>query len=283
MARERAPRTAVEAQPRRSFGPLGTLAQDRNAAHIHAMETKPEKLYRRVIDAVLADIRSGRNPVGTRLPIERDLADTHGVSRTTIREALVALEMLGVVELRKGSGIFVIGEGSASNDLAGLDIGAFELIEARRLVESEVAALAALYATPGHIAELERLIDGMRHPDEPVAEMADREFHLEIARATGNGMLVAMVTTMWDVRERSPLARSILHRARGLGLGSRIDEHLDILDALRRKDPRAARQAMRAHLDRVIEHLLVTTENDDLAAVRRRNSALRERATSEIH
>lgn len=238
---------------------------------------RPDKLYRRVIDGVMEDIRSGRYRVGSRLPIERDLADAHGVSRTTAREALVALEMLGVVELRKGSGIFVIGEGQTAFDLADLDIGAFELIEARRMLEGEVAAMAAMYATPEHVEALEQLIEGMRDPDEPTAELSDRKFHLVIAQATGNGALLSAVTHLWDLRERAPLARKILHQARGLGLGSRIDEHLAVLNAIRAKDPDEARRAMRAHLERVIDHLLITTESEDIAAVKKRSSKLRER------
>lgn len=248
-----------------------------------AMTTsRPGKLYRRVIDAVLEDIQAERYLPGSRLPVERDLAELHGVSRTTVREALVALEMLGVVELRKGSGIFVIGDAKSIIPQPDLDIGAFEFIEARRMLEAEVAALAAIYAAPEHVQQLEMLLDAMRDPDVIAAERADREFHLVIAEATGNGALLSAVTHLWDLRERAPLARKILHESRGRGQGSRVDEHLAVLDAIRAKNSDGARQAMRAHLERVIEDLLITTENTDIAAARQRSQRFRERAGSAV-
>jgi GntR family transcriptional repressor for pyruvate dehydrogenase complex len=221
------------------------------------------KLYRRIADAIAAEIEAGKFALGDRLPTERELAEQFGVSRPTLREAMIALEMLGMIEARHGMGIYVtrtqLPVTASSFDF---EVGAFELIEARRLFEGESAALAAALIEEPQLAELERLLAAMASPDELEGETADREFHLVIARATGNGAIIATVENLWDLRDRSPLARNILIRARGGGLQPRIDEHRRVLEALRAHDPAAARQAMRDHLERVIDHLLHATETE---------------------
>jgi DNA-binding FadR family transcriptional regulator len=105
-------------------------------------------------------------------------------------------------------------------------------------------------------------MERMRARKEIQGEDADRDFHMIIARATGNGAIIATIENLWDWRNRSPLARNILTRARGMGLEPRIVEHRRVVDALKARDPAAARQAMRDHLERVIDHLLHATETE---------------------
>jgi GntR family transcriptional repressor for pyruvate dehydrogenase complex len=201
-----------------------------------------DKLYRRLADAIAAEIEAGKHRLGERLPTERELADQFGVSRPTLREALIALEMLGMIETRHGTGIYVTRTSLPHAAQAfDFEIGAFELIEARRLFEGEAAALAATSIEPAEIEELERLLVAMEDADELRGETADREFHLVIARATGNGAIIATVENLWELRNRSALARNILGRARGAGLQPRIVEHRRVLEALKRHDPAAAR------------------------------------------
>lgn len=236
---------------------------------------KSIKLYRQICDRISEAIVRGDHPVGSRLPAERELADKYGVSRPTIREAMIALEMQDVVASRHGSGIYVVG---LPGDIAPeLDVGAFELAEARRLVEGETAALAATMIDDDGLKQLEKCLVEMDSPDEDKAVAADREFHLSIARATGNGALVVTVTTLWDMRDRSPLARRIFSRSRNLSLTPRIEEHRGIIGALRARDPNAARRAMRDHLDRVIDLLLATTETEAVEQARQQARAQRER------
>ena len=109
-------------------------------------------------------------------------------------------------------------------------------------------------------------------------EAADRDFHLGIARATQNDALVLVVQTLWEVRERSPLAVEILRRSRKAGVKPIIDDHRAILDAIAARDPEAARQAMRDHLGRVIENLLTVTELDAINRVRDETARLRDKA-----
>jgi GntR family transcriptional repressor for pyruvate dehydrogenase complex len=223
-----------------------------------------EKLYRRISDAILARLATGEFPVGSRLPTERKLADAYSVSRASVREAVVALEMIGVLELRKGSGIYVVSLGT-DEEVETLDIGAFELLEARRGIESEVAALAAVRRSDHDLNELKRLIAVMRDPDVSISEQADRDFHFTLAGATGTRAMTSVVTDLWAIHQR----------ARGGGEDRRAAEHDAVFAAVEARDADAARAAMRVHLEAVIEHLLVMTENEEFEAVRRRIASQR--------
>jgi GntR family transcriptional repressor for pyruvate dehydrogenase complex len=238
--------------------------------------SEPKKLYRRIADSIAADIQSGRYKPGDRLPPERDLAVQYGVSRPTLREAMIALEILGMIEAKHGLGIIVTKTKPDPLPFSDSEIGAFELIEARRLLEGEVCALAATLITDEQVTELEGLVNQMHHADLERAERADREFHVLIAKISGNGAIASCVENLWDWRYRSPLARNILARAANLGMGARIDEHGDILAALKSRSGNAARQAMHDHLDRVIEHLLNATEIVAVERVRQANSERRQ-------
>ncbi len=236
------------------------------------------KLYRRIADTVADAIEAGQYKLGDRLPTERELAEQFGVSRPTLREAMIALEMLGMIEARHGLGIYVTGNvrPAAPTSEVDFEIGAFELIEARRLFEGEAAALAAASIDDAQLAQLEALMVRMHDEDEIAGEDADREFHMIIARSTGNGAIIATIENLWDWRNRSPLARNILARARGMGLEPRINEHRRVFEALKARDPAAARQAMRDHLERVIEHLLHATETEAVQKARQETSARRD-------
>jgi DNA-binding FadR family transcriptional regulator len=122
----------------------------------------------------------------------------------------------------------------------------------------------------------------MADEDELKGEDADKEFHMVIARATGNGAIIATVENLWELRNRSPLARNILTRARGAGLQPRIVEHRRVFDALKAHDPAAARQAMRDHLERVIEHLLHATETQALERAQQESDARRSQVAKRV-
>jgi GntR family transcriptional repressor for pyruvate dehydrogenase complex len=244
--------------------------------------TRPagRKLYQAIIDALQADVASGRFAPGERLPTERELVDRFNVSRLTVREAVIGMEILGLVEARRGSGVYVTADAAQRLQPSDLDIGAFELIEARRLVEGECAALAAITRSDEDVAALGEILQRMiaENAIDSPDEFADHEFHRQIARATGNDAMVLTVETLWDVRHRSPLCVAVLDRARRAGEKPRIEDHRAILEAIAARDPDAARHAMRRHLGRVIEHLLEATQNDALERVRAEAAQLRDRA-----
>src|SRR5690348_1481108 len=103
----------------------------------------PRRLYEKIAQTIAADIASGKFAVGQRLPSERDLAQALDVSRPTVREAIIALELDGLVDVRMGSGVYVLHQRPPAGQAPDRDIGPFELLEARRAIEGESCALAA--------------------------------------------------------------------------------------------------------------------------------------------
>lgn len=222
------------------------------------------RLYESIARALEQAIEVGRYQPGGRLPSERELSDEFGVSRPVVREAIIVLELRGLVQRRHGSGVYVATRAPADPATPGDADGPFEVTEARRLLEGEVAALAAVAASDQEIAEMEAIIDriGDMRSDQATREQADRAFHVALARATQNDVLVGLIETLWDKRYRSPLCVYFFSRARDAGIQPPVDEHRLILDAMKARDPDAARQAMRDHLTRVTENLLIATEAD---------------------
>jgi GntR family transcriptional repressor for pyruvate dehydrogenase complex len=237
-----------------------------------------DRLYMEVAAKLVAGLVAGTYPVGSRLPAERELAAIYAVSRPTVREAIIALEVRGFVEVRVGSGAYVM-RIPGDEDIPGYGMTAFELTEARLLIEGEAAALAASQASDEDLAELASLVLAIarenRQPDG--AERADRLFHLAIARATRNSGILGAVTTLWDLRDSSHEA-SLLHaKARTANIKPVVEEHTAILDALRARDPDAAREAMRTHLVAVLDSLLFATEEQAVEDARRAVKAKRDR------
>jgi DNA-binding FadR family transcriptional regulator len=245
-------------------------------------DSKSVRLYRRVADNLVQSIRDGVYRPGEKLPAERELAEAFGVSRPTVREAMIALEIFGVVEIRHGSGIYIIeadtapeaAEAETMND--DLNVGAFELIEARILIEGEMAAVAAAAVTDADIEALDALIVRMQTGDDEACEEADHEFHEHIARLTNNGALIDTVGNMWALRKQSRLAARIMTRAQGGGRAARVNEHKLIVEALATRDPAAARAAMRHHLEMVREYLLDATETAEIESLRQNLRAKRD-------
>lgn len=248
------------------------------------MTKKPPRgarLYQHVAERLTRAIASGTYKPGDRLPAERDLALANGVSRPTVREAIIALELDGLVEVRIGSGVYVLQSvklGSAGH--IDMDVGAFELTEARLLIEGETAALAASQITEEELTELEGLLDQMEEANRKSAthgELVDRRFHEAIARATRNGALAQTVEQLWTIRSRSPQCIRLLEKSRAIGTVPVISEHRAILTALHAHDPNAARAAMRDHLNRVLDYLLDATEVEAVEEVKARAAAQRAR------
>ena len=210
-------------------------------------------MYRVVAERIQTMIVEEGIAAGERLPSERDLSAKLSVSRASLREALIALELSGVVEVRGGSGVYVSAkaeEPKTLNEATGP--GPFEVLSARRLIESEVAAIAARVATDGAIDAILRAVEEMeRHHDNySTNEHLDRNFHLAIAAATGNSALVGVMTYLWDQRGR--LWHKLKEHFQTEELRKEtLSDHRQIFLAIANHDPAGARQAMRAHLERV--------------------------------
>lgn len=238
------------------------------------------RLYERVAEDLSGKIAKGQYVVGQRLPSERDLAQVYAVSRPTIREAIIALELDGLVEVRLGSGVYVMARLPRGGKAGEMDVGPFELLEARRAIEGESCALAADMITDEQLDDLQALVAEMQAEnarDVVMSEDADRRFHMLIATATRNSAMVAAVQMLWDARARSPQTQSLSAKAHAAGVKPRIDEHAEVLEALRRREPDAARRAMRDHLTRVLDSLLAATEVEELEQARARIAAERKR------
>ena len=254
----------------------------RNSARNSALTSArtSDRLYQDLARQLIAELATGTYPVGARLPAEREMAQSYDVSRPTVREAIIALEVQGLVDVRVGSGAYVVRLPNAQ-DIPGFGISAIELTEARLLIEGEAAALAATEASVSDLAEIEALIPAIAAENRSPrgSEKADRAFHLAIARATRNNALLAAITNLWDLRSTSPEAALLHAKARTSNIKPVVAEHTAILDALIARNPDAARTAMRAHLSAVIDSLLFATDSAFDPEVSR-SAAIRERYQS---
>src|SRR3989454_1205546 len=213
---------------------------------------KSTRIYEEIVRQVKAMIADGKLKGGDRLPPERDLAEKFVVSRTWVREALRALESLGLVEIRPGEGTFVrqVSIDALIEPLALLMVSQREaigeLFEARRLLEPSLAALAAARATPEELQEMERILD------EQAKEVAagrtglaqDAQFHAAIGAAAHNRAITRMAHAIMDLLTQS---REESLNTPGRPTRSHQD-HRRILQAIARRNAAAARQAMLDHI-----------------------------------
>ena len=242
------------------------------------MAEKP-RLYASVLEKMLNLIDSGEFPAGGRLPPERELAERFNVSRPTIREAIIALEVLKRVQVKTGSGIYVLEHHLANGN--GIDnISPWELTESRALIEGEAAALAASHITDEELQHLEDSLHEMAD-ENAVGELADgdadRKFHRIIAEATRNAMLVSVIENMWYVRNNAPLVSRAYRAICEMDGTRRVEEHREIFQALSARDPKAARAAMHQHFALILNKLIATTEAEQVAAARKEAQEVRKR------
>ena len=243
---------------------------------------KLPRLYQQVAEKIVALIKSKKYTVGMRLPAERDLAAMFNVSRPTIREAVIALELEKFVEVRMGSGVYIIENIKEKNRFSDKDVGPFELTEARALFEGEAAALAATMITDEELAQLAETLNEMaceNDNDTESHEAADKRFHMIIARATNNSAISSVIEELWDERESSALTKRMYKTVRDSGVKPSVDEHREIYEALKDHNAQSARKLMRAHLMRVIDGILQATEVEAVKAARQQIIKSRERFT----
>jgi DNA-binding FadR family transcriptional regulator len=218
---------------------------------LHAVE--PRRLYRQIADQIRTGIRAGEYPLGSRLPAERDLAQQLGVSRPSVREALIALEVEGLVAVRVGSGVHVLEAGVATGKrLLGDARGPFEIMHARTVIEGELAAIAARRMSKAQVAALRGVLDDMGADIEAgrMPHGGDRQFHLRVAEAADNGPLLRTVTELYDERN-NPLFETFGQLFENVRTWKKaLAEHVAVLDAIAARDADAARAAMQRHLQR---------------------------------
>jgi len=220
-----------------------------------ALQLKPvesRRLYQQIADQIRDLIDRGGFEAGMRLPPERDLAQQLGVSRPSLREALIALDIEGRVEVRSGSGVFVsaVAPDHAPRSTEAWGESPSQLMEARSVIEGEVVILACARSTEVRLTRLRELVESMEAEIERRRARVDldRQFHLTLAEMAGNSILTRLVGELFDERH-SPISSKISSRFESKRTWQEaLKEHEAILKAVEARDPIAAQAAMRAHL-----------------------------------
>ena len=227
---------------------------------------KTQRRYQEVAARISRYVAEHGLVPGSRLPGEIDLAKVCGVSRPTIREAMVALEIAGELEIRSGSGAYVREAVNPMSLVLDSGPGPFELLRARLLIEGEIASDAALYASAGDLAKIEKTLQSMRRLvlSKTNARVSDRQFHVAIGEAAKNSVLASIVDGLW-AGMFAPMYHRLSQRA-GLDRhqAEALEDHETIFAAIAERNPNEARRAMRRHLYHVEEHLT----SDEQAAPR---------------
>ncbi len=224
------------------------------------------RVYAQIVNQIVDLIRKGEFPNGTRLPPERDLAEQLGVSRASLREALSALQILGLVETRPGQGSFVCAGKVPSLlqfDTSWLyeeEESPFAILQARKTVEPYIAALAAHQRSEESLKRLDEILDSVEADpyDHTIFTEGDRKFHKAIAEATGNPVLVSMMSIVHELMGHKlwlTLMMSSTLATKGR-VQEALAEHRKVYEAIKAQDEKAAAARMREHLESVERHML---------------------------
>jgi len=217
-----------------------------------AKAVEPRRLYQQVADEIRDLIEAGEFAAGSRLPPERELAQKLGVSRPSLREALIALEIDGSVEIRMGSGVYVTADPVARpKQTRSLGDSPSELMQARSTLEGATIVLAASRIDAQALAELRASLDEMRIEIDAGRKPLDqdRRFHTIIAEQSGNSVLARLVAELFDERH-SPISAQLRVKFEDRQTWKfALDEHEAILAALQNRDPLLAQAALRTHLE----------------------------------
>ncbi|OTP80361.1 FadR/GntR family transcriptional regulator [Caballeronia sordidicola] len=230
---------------------------------------KAERLYQKISTLLTGLIKDGTFAQGVALPAERELAKQLGVGRSSVREALIALEIAGWVEIRTGTGVFVRQPDATRAEPAAADaeFSAADLLAARAVIEGEIAALAAKNGTDAQREALTRNINMLEAQSVNNAAFLDEDkrFHLLISEMTGNAVLTEVMTVLWNKRY-SPMFTHLetFYADKHIPAAMNAD-HRKIGEAILNRDARAAKNAMRAHLRHVHHKLFADSPDGDAA------------------
>lgn len=244
---------------RRVRGSPRSYGQD---LHVVTKPVETRRLYLQIADKLRALMEQPDFARNGRLPPERELAERLGVSRPTVREALVALEIEGRVEIRMGSGVYVCatqGEApSAMPSEAELGDSLVDNMAARVIIEGAIAASVAPFAKPRALKALRTIYEEMAREVQAgqVPVGPDRAFHAAIAQMSGNEVLIRLIESLFDERH-SPLSTKLRDHFENDGTWrAALDEHRDILEALEARDSVQAQAAMQRHIKASLERVM---------------------------
>lgn len=230
------------------------------------------RLFWHIVDKIETSINSSVYSPGSRLPPERELAETFNVSRPTIREAIIALEVRGRVEVKTGSGVYVLNSEITNQKID--TVNAFEVTQARALIEGEVAAIAATTITTDELKQLDKTLLDMKNGINLVA--ADEEFHRIIANSTRNSAMILSVENLWNLRTSTQEVVEDYDSVCSGDNDKTLAEHSAIYQALKSGNATQARQAMHSHFNRLINSLFDIVETRALEDIKRKNSEKRD-------
>ncbi|RWR01034.1 transcriptional regulator [[Pantoea] beijingensis] len=228
---------------------------------------EPPRLYQQLAAELRLRLEAGHYSIGDKLPAERLLAEEKNVSRTVVREAMIMLEVEGYIAVRKGSGIHVVSLQQKNRtvppeQLEFAQFGPFELLQARQLIESNVAEFAATQITREDIEQLMDIQSHARREDRFRDSEWDMKFHVLIAHATRNSALATIVEKLWLHRLSNPYWLKLHEHIDERSMMSWCDDHDAILKSLIRKDPAASKLAMWQHLENTRQMLFNATSED---------------------
>lgn len=229
------------------------------------IETRRKSAY--AAEQLIRAIRDGTYEVGDRLPPERELAERMGISRPLIREALSALHIAGIIESRAGDGTYVkrsVGDAEIENQVLAMldgDEDPVVVFEARIVLEEGAARIAVVHALEEDLETMERILDQERAAAGKAEYgryvMADREFHLAVVASSRNPFLEAAIHPLVDVMGRK-LWGGIdqLYLFKPQGISQTLEEHRQVLEAIKKRDAHGAGKAMRRHLENARDRFL---------------------------
>lgn len=224
-----------------------------------------KNISQQIADQIMGNIMQGTWASGTKLPSENELCLLFGVSRVPIREALRTLSAIGVTQTRQGEGTYVaeMNPGLMMNSLVPLLVlnrkSMMDILEYRRIVEPENAALAAKNVEPDDIEAMLATLAVMNRVGQPALEfaIADMEFHLDIARATKNTLLFGVTNVIRDV-----LVNYYRKINELMGIDRALKYHRLIFEAINERDPDRARRWMKEHIATTIDDVSMKYKDD---------------------
>ena len=212
-----------------------------------------------VVARQIASMVQARYGIGQRLPPERELAKTFGVSRPTVREAILSLAISGMLQVRSNSGAYVVSRRELPDVHALEGAGPFENLEARQMIEPQITALASQRASKTTIVQLADALAMMRweHAQGREADTSDHRFHVILAEATGNSALILICDSLWRAQSDSRIWQEIHAHMRMEDYRSVwLKDHEAIFEAVSAGNARKASAAMTRHLGNIRDALM---------------------------
>lgn len=223
-----------------------------------------KKIYIEVIEQIKEMLARGDLKPGDQLPSEREFAELLGISRVSLRQALTVLETLGIVEIRHGEGTFVSsnpdGFGNLNIYLSKIskESDPLDILEARKLIEVEIASLSAIERTEEDLKVMEEILDEMKMAIERGEETLtiDLRFHLQIAESTHNPVLFSVMNHIGSL-----MRQNLWRVVKGLSLTTPgraekyLEQHWLIYNAIKDRDPIKAKEFMLRHLESIEQDL----------------------------